>query len=113
MDNDSSNAELTTLGNVLQNSNRFDPGHWLYMPSGKLWDFDTKCAVLADSDLDGVPEAASRNGLSCALEIAAVQDVAHNAREQLKDVTVTQLVQAFLFFYKHDAFVAWEGGPGG
>lgn len=98
-------AELTTLGNVLKNVSRFNARHYLYLPMDELWQLETRCAVLADSDLDGVPHVAQKNGLSYALGVAAIQDVVANVEEQVKDAKVDQLLQAFLFYYDHDAFI--------
>jgi len=98
---------LTTLGEVLGNDSRFNPGHFLYLPMDEVWQVETKCAVIPQSDLDGVPDVAQQNGLSYALGIAAVQDVVANAREQNANVNLAQLLQAFLFYYDHDAFITF------
>jgi hypothetical protein len=74
---------------------------------GEVWQVETECAVLPDSDIDGVPAVAQQNGLSYALGIAAVQDVVENAREQNVNVSLAQLLQAFLFYYDHDAFMTF------
>jgi hypothetical protein len=98
---------LTTLGEVLGNDSRFNSGHFLYLPMDEVWQLETKCAVLAQSDLDGVPDVAQQNGLSYALGIAAVQDIVANAREQIASASLAQLLQAFLFYYDHDAFITF------
>src|SRR5262249_52899486 len=98
---------MTTLGEVLGNDSRFNAGHFLYLPMDEIWQLGTKCAVLTKSDVDGVPEVAQQNGLAYALGIAAVQDIAANAREQVRDVSLDQLLQAFLFYYDHDAFITF------
>lgn len=67
-------TELTTLGELLGNDNRYDPQHLLYLPMDEIWQPETRCAVLAQSDLDGVPDLARENGLSYALGIASVQE---------------------------------------
>jgi hypothetical protein len=99
---------MTTLGEVLGNDSRFNAGHFLYLPMNEVWQLGTKCAVLAESDVDGVPDLAQQNGLSYALGIAAVHDIVANAREQIKNVSLDQLLQAFLFYYDHDAFIAFD-----
>jgi hypothetical protein len=98
---------LTTLGEVLGNDSRFNCGHFLYLPMDDVWELETRCAVLAWSDLDGVPDLAQQSGLSYALGIAAVQDVIANAREQIASVSLAQLLEAFLFYYDHDAFITF------
>lgn len=98
---------LTTLGEILGNDSRFALGHFLYLPMDEVWQLETKCAVLAQSDLDGVPDVAQQNRLSYALGISAVQDIVANAREQNAGVTLAQLLQAFLFYYDHDAFITF------
>lgn len=101
------NTVVTTLGDVLGNHNQFGSGQFLYLPMDEVWNLNTRCAVLPQSDLDGVPDIAQQNGLSYALGIAAVHDVVANAREQDANVSVAQILEAFLFYYDHDAFITF------
>jgi len=103
-------SRITTLGEVLGNDSRFNAEHFLYLPLDEVWQLGTKCAVLTESDVDGVPDLAQENGLSYALGIAAIQDIVANAREQLSDPRLDQFLQAFLFYYDHDAFITY-GDP--
>jgi hypothetical protein len=97
---------LTTLAEVLGNDSRFDPSHFLYLPKNEGWRLETVCTVLDDSPLgDQVPSIAKKNGLSYALEMAAVHDLVANARAQIVDVRLDQLLLALQFYYDHDAFI--------
>lgn len=100
--------KLTTLGEVLGNDRGFNSAHFLYLPLDEVWNLETRCAILAQSDLDAVPDVAQHNGLSYALGVAAVQDIVANAREQIASVSLGELMQAFLFYYDHDAFITFE-----
>ena len=96
---------ILQLRDVLGNDRDFNTGHFLYLPKDQEWDLNTKCAVISESDVDGIPEFARKNGLSYILGMAAIQDIGANAREQIKKVTLDTIFQAFLFYYKHDAFI--------
>jgi hypothetical protein len=97
--------EVTTLGYVLNNPERFDSGHYLYLPFGDVWQLNTNCAILPDSGLEGVPAIATANELSYAIGVAAVQDIVVNAKAQVEQVSADQLLEAFLFYYDRDAFI--------
>jgi hypothetical protein len=60
---------------------------------------------LEDDPDAGVPEFAKRNNLIQALPVTVVQDIATNARSQKPDANLGDLLYAFLYYYKHDAFV--------
>lgn len=51
------------------------------------------------------PEIAVRNGLGRALQVAQVQDIVDNARQQRPRASDGELVEAFLFYYDRDAFI--------
>ncbi|MEZ5943377.1 MAG: hypothetical protein R3C18_18435 [Planctomycetaceae bacterium] len=102
-------AELTTLGRILNKGDDYDAGHFLYLPMDEIWELETKCAVLSESDLEGVPAVAQQNNLSYAVGIAALQDVIANAREQRDGIEDPLLLQAFLFYYDQDAFILFGG----
>jgi hypothetical protein len=98
----------TTLAEVLGKASRFNPGHFLYLPMDEVWHLGTECAVLPQSDIDGVPDIAQQSGLSYALGVAAIQDIVANAAAQVKGVSLDQLFRAFLYYYDHDAFMTIE-----
>lgn len=99
---------ITTISDVLSVDTPPAPTGFLYLPMDEVWQLQTRCAVLAKSDSDGVPDLAQQHGLSYALEMASVQEIVVNARGQLGEPTVDQLFEAFLFYYDHDAFITFD-----
>jgi hypothetical protein len=99
---------LATLGEVLSQADRLPLDADLFMPFDEVWKPDTRCAVESMDRYAGeaaVPQVAARNGLGRALQVAQVQDIVDNARQQLPGASVKQLVEAFLFYYDRDAFI--------
>ncbi|MFO0942583.1 MAG: hypothetical protein U0930_17745 [Pirellulales bacterium] len=102
---------LTTLGAVLLNADDLSSDAVLFLPYGEVWNSKTRCAVIAvdrDADEDDVPDLAVQNSLERALQIAQVQDVVVNARQQRNQLTAEILVTAFLFYYDRDAFIIFD-----
>jgi hypothetical protein len=97
---------LTTLGKVLQNPDAYKAGV-LYLAENAVWSLQTTAAVLAESDVDGNPPFAEVQGLRYAIGMGAVCEVAQNAKLQLGTVTPDQLLEAFLYYYDHDAFLCF------
>jgi hypothetical protein len=54
-----------------------------------------------------VPAFAQQHGFRYALTISSLQDVVVNAREQWAGVPMPDLIQAFSYYYDHDAFLIW------
>jgi len=87
---------------------------WVYLPADKNWDLNSMCAILEseevppelEDELDaGVPAFAKANDLIQALPVTVVQDVTQNALAQRPGASPTDLLEAFLFYYEHDAFI--------
>lgn len=99
---------LTTLGEVLSVADRLPLEADLFMPFDEVWRPGTRCAIEPVdryADEPAVPEVATRNGLGRALQVAQVQDIVDNARQQRPGASVEELVEAFLFYYDRDAFI--------
>ncbi len=102
---------LTTLGEVLLNPVELSLDADLFLPYGEAWNSTTRCAVIPVDRYaveDEVPNLAVQNSLERALQIAQVQDVVVNARQQCNQITVENLVTAFLFYYDRDAFINFD-----
>lgn len=100
--------ELTTLGKVLSIADQLPLDADLFLPFDEVWEPNTRCAVERMdryAEEPAVPEVATRNGLGRALQIAQVQDIVDNARQQRASASVEELVEAFLFYYDRDAFI--------
>lgn len=106
--------KLTSLREVLEQANFLDDEAWLYLPASDRWSLDSKCAVLRSEEVPpeledqpdaGIPEFAKQAGLMQALAIANVKEIVANARLQRPGVELPVLLDAFLFYYDHDAFI--------
>jgi hypothetical protein len=97
-------AVLITLGEVLQNPDASQNGA-LFLAENAVWSLQTAAAVLAESDVDVNPPFAEEHGLRYAIGMDAVCEVVGNAKMQLGTVTPDRLLEAFLFYYDHDAFL--------
>jgi hypothetical protein len=98
--------QLPTFRSVLASIDD-QPNHWLFLPASEDWHLDSPCAVLTTDDLEPdeeIPAFAREHDLTCALDVAAVQDVVSNASQQLGTPTIEQLFDAFLYYYDNDAF---------
>ena len=43
-----------------------------------------------------------------ALDIQTIQGIVYNAKEQKEQITVDELVEAYLFYFNNDAFIEFE-----
>lgn len=103
-----------TLSETLLSIETFSIKCWLYLPSEVSWTLDSPSLVLEseevrpeqESDPDaGVPEIARQLNMMQALSIAEVQDAVANAKSQKPDVSVSELFDAFLYYYDNDAYM--------
>ncbi|AJY62585.1 DUF7716 domain-containing protein [Burkholderia glumae] len=104
---------LTVLGDVLTNVSEFAWDHALFMPHGVDWVPSTTCAILDPDDFENEanperPQFAVEHSLHYALGVQVVQGIVENARLQRPDATVSDLVDAFIFYYDNDAYVDWS-----
>jgi hypothetical protein len=60
-----------------------------------------------DPDSDDDPEFAVRHGLKYALTVSTTQDIVDNTKQQKVQPSVADLLQAFNYYYEHDAFIEW------
>src|SRR4051794_16649868 len=112
---------LKTLGDALRDVDAFDWKHAIYLPYSDAWigsdgyiswTASTPCAVLdpqeSDSDKpDDAPPFAKEHGFHYALGISAVRDIVANARLQQPHVDTEDLVEAFMHYFDHDAFIVF------
>lgn len=55
----------------------------------------------------GIPREARERGMTHALDIATVQDIVLNAREQKPMASENDLMEAFIYYFEHDAFLTF------
>ena len=59
---------------------------------------------LEDDPEADLPTLARENGLGEILPVSVLQEIVTNAKLQKTSATDQELLEAFLFYYKHDAF---------
>lgn len=100
--------ELHKLGDVLLLARDFPWNHALYLPKSGELKADTPCLVL-DPDLgvdgpDDIPTVLNHN-LKYIIDMQSVQGIADNARAQLGNVRLDQLISALKYYLSKDAFI--------
>ncbi|WP_321575120.1 hypothetical protein [Burkholderia sp. BE17] len=100
---------LVTIRQVLQNPGQHSG--WLYLPE-TAWTLDTQGVFAeddkdADPDADPRPEIARTNDWQEVLDVASIEDIVSNAVAQIENPTIEQLFEAFLYYFKNDAFITF------
>lgn len=104
---------LIKLRNVLANAVDLDWREYLFLPKDKNWSIDSICSLINWDDLEDdeladdeeTPQFAIDNNLIYALNMATVQDIVDNAKQQRPMCSESDLFEAFLYYYKNDAFI--------
>lgn len=102
-------STLLKLGDVLRTADTLPSDHALYLPAKEEWDKDSPSAVLHPDDADDAedePTFAKIHGLKYALDVATLQDIVANAKDQQRDIDLPGLLQALRYYYENDAFIA-------
>ena len=101
------------LQDILSSPETLHWAHGLYMPRDSEWDLETPCLVWdvddCEADSDEPKEAVDR-GFKYVLGIQAVQGIVQNARTQLPRASSTDLLNAFIYYFEHDAFIDFSVG---
>jgi hypothetical protein len=105
--------KIITLREVLEDIDKQPWDFALFMPHGVEWNLNTSCAVLNPDDFENEPDPdqpkfATDHGLHYALGIQVIKSIVENARDQRPDVTTSDLVDAFIYYYDNDAYVDWS-----
>jgi hypothetical protein len=99
--------KVLTLGEVLEIGEDLPFRHFLFLPLKVGWKATTPCGILDADELDDPDQhpIALERSLSSVIGTNEVQDIVVNARTQLPNATVDQLLTAFLFYIDNDAFI--------
>jgi hypothetical protein len=109
-------ATIETLSEVLATIDDRPQNAWVYLAKDEEWGLASKSAVMESEEVPagledepdaGVPEFAKQNNLIQVLPVSVLQDVVANARAQRNRVAANDLLRAFLFYYRHDAFIVF------
>jgi len=105
---------LIRLGDIFNNASDFLWKYALYLPLDNDWTLETLGAVLDPMDVENpddpedIPDFAKKNSLKYILMIGDFQQVVENAREQIIDITQSDLLEALKFYFKNDAFIEFS-----
>lgn len=101
------NEVRTTLREVLRDGGVLTLSGGLYLPFDQKWTLATPCVVSPVPEDDGLPGLAKECGFEYALLMSAVIDIVENAKMQKRRIGEEELLEAFLYYYDHDAFLVW------
>lgn len=100
------------LAFILENIDQFKWSDALFLPEDEVWNKDTEGMVLdpddVESDEDDVPKGAKERNLMYALNIQTIQSIVRNVIMQKSKISVDELVEAYLYYYDNDAYIALE-----
>ena len=104
--------KIVKLRDVLLNLEDFERRDALFMVRDEKWGLNTKCAVLDPDDVEDDADEESRfamdNNLKYTLNMQEIRGIVMNAYEQKSSCTENELLEAFLYYYNHDAFIELE-----
>jgi len=108
----------TSLREILRNANGRLPGGWLFLPRSENWTLDTTGIII---DMDALPESeitdqhvpvvAKQQGLVETLDTGTLEEIHLCAARLDNPPTDDTLLQAFLYYYRFDAFLPKIGAP--
>ena len=104
--------DLIEFRNVLNNAKGLSWEESLFLPDDKNWSLNSMCYLYNLDDLEDdeeSPQFARDNNLMYVLSIADIQDIVDNAYQQRPNCPETDLFEAFLYYYKNDAFIKTQG----
>ena len=96
---------VVSLKQILETPGDFSG--WLYLPP-KPWTLDTEGAFSADAqhaEDDASSSIALQPGGSVTLNSATIEDIVINAHDQIDEPSVSQLLDAFVFYVENDEFI--------
>ncbi|HYG76983.1 MAG TPA: hypothetical protein VEK08_18400 [Planctomycetota bacterium] len=97
------------LEEALLSSDKLQEGNALYMGGKGPWTLGSECAILdpEDSPDPGVvlPQLAVQNKLRFIMFVESLHDIVINAREQIPEASISQLLEAFNYYCENDAFM--------
>ncbi len=98
--------EMLGLAYMLEHITGFTWSDALFLPEDEVWDLKTKCMVLDPDDIeDDVPKAAKEKDLIYTLSIQTIQMICENVYEQKDDPSGEDLLEGFLYYFDHDAYM--------
>ena len=103
--------DLIELRDVLLNAGDLPWRNSIFLPKDKNWNLNSLCFLFNLDDLEDdeeVPQFAIDNNLIDVLNMSEVQDIVCNANQQRVQCSESSLFEAFLYYYKNDAFIIFS-----
>jgi hypothetical protein len=100
--------KIETLAEALEDIDKRPWNHALFVEGACPWRGDSRCAVLDPDESDDAeedPPFATEHGLTYVLTMADAQSVAKNVKQQMPSAGPRDLVRAFNFYVRNDAFI--------
>ncbi|MBM7074677.1 hypothetical protein JQC92_22145 [Shewanella sp. 202IG2-18] len=89
---------------------------WLFLPKNKLWVRKTPAVIIDEDELsesevndDGDSLFAIENNLESTLDNQTIESIVASADTISSKVSIELLIEAFNYYYKHDAFLPESG----
>jgi len=101
---------LIELRNVLLDEADLSWEDSVFLPKDKNWSLNSKCYLFNLDNLEDneeTPQFAIDNNLIYVLSVADIQDIVDNAKQQRPQCSVSDLFEAFLYYYRNDAFITF------
>lgn len=99
------------LRDLLINVNEFQWDDSLFLPNGEKWDLNSLCYLFNLDELENdeeIPKFATENNYSYVLNMADIQDIVDNVKQQRPECSELDLFKAFLYYFKNDAFISFN-----
>ncbi|KQL39554.1 hypothetical protein AN960_10410 [Bacillus sp. FJAT-25509] len=83
----------------------------LFLPNGENWGLNSSCYLIDLDELDDnedIPKFAVQNNYCYVLNMADIQDIVDNVKQQRAECSELDLFEAFLYYFKYDAFISFN-----
>jgi hypothetical protein len=100
--------EIKTLGEVLFNVDTMPFDITMYMDKISVWNLSSICILSEEEAIDELPAFAKNNNVEDVFQLNTLKEISANLKEQVRNPSIEQLLDAFLFYYKNDAFIVLE-----
>ena len=99
---------MQSLEAILESLEKYQQDFALYVAKDSRFDFENCCVLDPDEaeDPDGSEyEYVQGNNLRYFLEISILAQIKHNLNSQLPNYSPQKLMEAVMYYFKHDAFI--------
>ena len=102
-------STIYKLAYVLCHIDDFKWSDALFLPQNEVWNLQSSCVVLDPDDFytsnNEICTHTAEDKFVYSLDIQNIQLICENAYDQKPNCTVEDLLNAFLYFYDHDAYL--------